>query len=72
MSTEITAVGFTGEDLIADLLMEVATTITMTMTDATGIFTDATIIVSSTATSLRKKKKKKKKKKNCPQVPREF
>jgi hypothetical protein len=31
--------------------MEVATTITVTMTDATGIFTDATNIVSSTATS---------------------
>jgi hypothetical protein len=51
MSTKITAVVFTGEDLIADLLMEVATTITMTMTDATGIFTDVTIIVPSTATS---------------------
>ena len=52
MSTTITAVVFTGEDLIADLLMEVATTITMTMTDA-GIFPDATIIVSNTAASLR-------------------
>ena len=53
MSTKITAVVFTGEDLIADLLMEVATTITMTMTDAIGIFAGATTIVSSTATSSR-------------------